>query len=539
MENTSLKIPQILTLAKVTKTGKINLRKKVRQHIDLIENSKLFLFIGKEISISTKKQKNGIELILEKNGVFLPEDVLKMMLLDQERLVGLVERERAIAIKTFELKEKDGEQAKWYDIETPTKITRWLETNPEPEIFLKRLSERNQDLKLNYDVHSFLNHNQTLDGLLARRLLAIEESSDKDLHQQLIQERLDKQNKNGSWESKVQITAKNLRELAELGLTAKNQQIKKSVDWLLDRPQSKYNPGLWFATDGLVQEQEEIIQRRKQHTGRGTKERFNQSKSCEENLVRAGDPIIENPCGARIMWTSALVLEALLIFGIEKEQRVQTALKTLLTNPHWCDNTYQHGFSTWKRQKPLTKADLEKIERYIKFVYKYGGVSRLESFKYSEVFEWFNRISITKTSESEKYFLKMPLGDGEGCRVFMVRALSSLKNKQLKKLVDINIWQFAANLNITNEIIQKTSAQHLTDETIFFLQIFSRSNLTVAKLVIARMLSWLVKIQNEDGSWGKEPIKEATTRAVLEALVSLGNYLPMKIHFQLVGIYKT
>ena len=99
-------------------------------------------------------------------------------------------------------------------------------------------------------------------------------------------------------------------------------------------------------------------------------------------------------------------------------------------------------------------------------------------------------------------------------------------------MVDINIWKFAANLNITDDIIQKTSTQHLTDDTIIFFQIFSRSDLPAAKLVIARMLPWLVKIQNEDGSWGKEPVKEATTRAVLEALISLKNMLPQKIQHQ-------
>jgi len=454
--------------------------------------------------------------------------------LDKDRWVGLVERESAIAVKTFELKEKVGEQAKWYDIETPTKITRWLETNPEPDVFLKRLTKQNQDLKLNYDVRSFLNHNQTLAALLARQVLSKEASSDEKLQQQLIKERLDKLQQDGSWESKVQVTTRNLRELAELGLTAKNPQIKKAADWLLDRPQSKYNPGLWFATDELVQEQEEVIQRRKQHTGRGAKERFNQSKSSEENLVRAGDPIIENPCGARIMWTTALVLEALHLLGLEKEKRIQTALKTLLTNPHWCDNTYQHGFTTWNRKEPLTQTELEKIEKYIKFVYKYGGVSRPESFKYSEVFEWFSRISHTKTSEGDKYFLKMPLGDGEGCRVIIVRALSAVKNKSsINKMLEINIWKFAANLNINDEIIQKTSARHLTDEIVIFLQIFSRSNLPVAKLAIARMLQWLVKIQNEDGSWGKEPIKEAITRVVLDALVNLGDRLPKEIRNQI------
>lgn len=522
-------LPQVLTLAKGSKNGKIFLKKNIRHHLGIKNNAVVFLTTDHEILISAVKTRNARKLQLENSSLRLPDDVFGKFLIAQDSLVGLVERDQAIAIKSFEIEESIGEKASWYDIETPLKIIRVIEKNPSPEVFIKRLYIDYQDLELQGDVRAFIKDRQTLDSMLSRKILGMDGLSDEKLKKHLIQERLDGQRPEGCWEQSIPATARNLRELALLGLDSDHLQINRAVAWLLGRPQSLQNPGLWFATDDLVQKQAEVIERRKNQIGGGTRERFNRADSSKVNLIRLGDPLIEDPCGAKIIWTSALVLEALLMLSLEKEQRMQAAIRTLLTNPHWCDNTYQHGFSTWKRTEPLNIEELKQISKYVIKQYEYGGLSSGEAFKNPEVFEWFPRNSYTKSTEGDIYNLKMPLGIGEGCRIFMVRALCLAHSELLKKAVENNLWNFVANLNLSERSFLNAAGKRFKDQPVFLLQIFSRINLPIAKLAIFRMLPGLIEIQNKDGSWGKEPVKDATTRVVSEAFLSLGKYLPDKI----------
>ena len=48
----------------------------------------------------------------------------------------------------------------------------------------------------------------------------------------------------------------------------------------------------------------------------------------------------------------------------------------------------------------------------------------------------------------------------------------------------------------------------------------------IARAGIMRSVPWIVAAQNRDGSWGEEPRKDASTLAVLRALVSGKGYLP-------------
>jgi hypothetical protein len=65
-----------------------------------------------------------------------------------------------------------------------------------------------------------------------------------------------------------------------------------------------------------------------------------------------------------------------------------------------------------------------------------------------------------------------------------------------------------------------------TDLQLVLLQIFSRYNHPVTRLVILRALPWILNNQNKDGSWGKEPYKDVATLAVVHSCVGLGDYLP-------------
>lgn len=100
----------------------------------------------------------------------------------------------------------------------------------------------------------------------------------------------------------------------------------------------------------------------------------------------------------------------------------------------------------------------------------------------------------------------------------MAKALSLARDREIGKLTDCQVWDFAGLLNIDDERITNVSGHRLTDRVVFMLQLFSRSELPVARLVIARLLPWIVRSQNEDGSWGEEPVKDAATLAVVSAL---------------------
>jgi hypothetical protein len=54
-----------------------------------------------------------------------------------------------------------------------------------------------------------------------------------------------------------------------------------------------------------------------------------------------------------------------------------------------------------------------------------------------------------------------------------------------------------------------------------FLSVFSKYDSTAAKLGILLSLPWLVKNQNEDGTWGDDSVKESATLAVIQALKSI------------------
>jgi len=334
-------IPQITAVVKVTKNGKMHLRKSVRNYLGLIEKRNLFLGRGGEILISPEPETGEPIELDEKNRIHLPKEVLEKLQISQGIRVALVERGKALALKLYKVGEVEGKQARWLDMESQLRVKRQIETNPMPQPFLTRLSEEYRHLRLKHNIYPFLKNRGSMEALLLRQILDLPDSCDMALRQRLIEERLEKQAANGSWESSVTVTARFLKELGELGLGQEERAIKKGITWLLDRPQSKYNPGLWFATDDLVKEQEEVIARRNQYKGKGPRERFNRTKPQEIKLVKAGDALIDSPCGPRIIWTSALVLEALLFWKCEEKERASIcfreggSFRDQLLNPCW------------------------------------------------------------------------------------------------------------------------------------------------------------------------------------------------------------
>ncbi|MHC4203905.1 MAG: hypothetical protein ACYSTT_04595 [Planctomycetota bacterium] len=521
-------VPQLVSITSIKAEGELTLRKAVRQYLGLDGQQKLYLEIAHEIVLSAKVDR-GIPIEIDsKNRICLSDEVLNILGIKRKTQVGLVERGNAVAIKSFKIVEEQADRARFIDIETDHNIVRKVETNPAVEQFIPLLVERYKNTKLKYDVCTFLKERKNLHAWLARRILGSTEQSDKKLRQSLIENRLNRQHENGSWENHVPVTARNLRELAGLGLTRKDNRILKAIDWLINRPQSKYNPGIWFATNELIREQAQVIKRRKQHKGKGSRERFNQRKAKEANLVCAGEPLALDPCGARISWPTALVMEALLKLDCENLKRVQTALQTLMINPNWCDNSYQHGLSEWKRTKPPPMEAIETFRKYSKLVFKYGGLCDLKELSRADMCHqpfYMRRVAQFSSRNGREYPLKMPDAD-MGCRIMMIRALSKVKNRTLKKILEIYLWNYAGLQNNEDGSFNTNPERTFTDLQLVLLQLFSKYEHPVAKLVILRALPWIINNQNKDGSWGKEHYKDVATLAVVNSCVSLGDYLP-------------
>lgn len=168
--------------------------------------------------------------------------------------MGLVQRGNAVAIKRFEISEREGERARMIDIETGYRITRIIEVNPMPERALRKLKRKYQRFRLRYDVMKFLRGRRTFEAWKARRILGKTERADEDLRKELLRERVESQSADGSWGGAPTITARNLRELADLGLRPNAKEVKRAVSWLMKRPESPYNPGMFFVRDELVRE---------------------------------------------------------------------------------------------------------------------------------------------------------------------------------------------------------------------------------------------------------------------------------------------
>jgi hypothetical protein len=514
-------IPQIVAMAALSAEGKLGLNKAVRQHLGLQEGQGLFVSAQDEVTLSAKKEV-GIEIPVEARGrVRMPAEALSKLGADPPALVGLVERPDGVAVKGVDIVEVEGERARLVDVETAQQITRRAETNPMPDVLIPRLEAQYRELELRYDVRAFLEGRQVLEAWQARQLLGIAGPADEALRQALIADRVQAQEGNGSWAGDVVLTARALRELAVLGLTGKDRAVQRAVDWLVNRPQSAYNPGMFFSTDALVEEQARIVADRKE--GRGG--RFRVLKTSEKKRVMAGHDLIRAPCGPRIMWPNALVLEALLSLGYEAYERVQRALRTMMAHD-WCECGYQHGSSDWRRVKPLTKGDIETIEAACIAQFRLGGMSSVEALKEADLAHRSHvlRVSRASTVRGDEYLLRMP-AHIQGCEFVTTRAMSRVTDDRMRRFARAHLWRFAGQQHAPNGEFDRESHGSGFEQA-GMLDLFASYDHPASRVAILRSIPWIVETQNEDGSWGEGSRVDASTSAVVRALVSVGDHLP-------------
>jgi hypothetical protein len=476
------------------------------------------------VLLSTSAHADGTQVERTKgNRVTLPEAVLNRLGVQAKSAVGLVQRPNGLAVKRVDIVERGAAQARLYDLETPTTITRTVETNPMPKERLPLLVDQSQHLALNHDVMGFLVDRQTLAAWQARQLLGRPDASDGVLGQTLIQQRLKEQQEDGSWDGQVSLTARRLRELVDLGLAREDDAVQHAAEWLLARPQSPHNPGMFFGSDALVTEQIKVVAQRQ--AGKGG--RFRQIKRSEQNSVIAGDDLIVAPCGPRIMWPNGLCLDALLRAGYEDHERIQAALQTLTIND-WCECSYQHGTSGWRRTAPLTEGQLAEFEALCVVQYRYGGLPSIGALAKADLaaptLDQY-RVSHRSADEGDEYALKMP-EHTQGCEAITTRSLSQVRDRKARRFAEAHLWRFASRQHAADGTFPAESYGSGLSQA-GLLALFARYDHPVSKVVVVRALPWVVQAQNEDGSWGEEGNKDATTLAVVRSLLSLGNLIPV------------
>ena len=432
-------VPQIIAIVSVSQDGRLSLKKNVAEHLGVGKAERLFLDTQNEIVLSAAEGTGEEVFVLGGNKLRLPEGVLNRLEVAGGSLVGYVQRENAVAVKKVEIAEEEGETAGAFDLETPHRIVRKAVTNPMPGKLLPQLEDRYKDLHLNHDVGSFLRGRQTVEAWHAREILGISEASDDELRRDLIRSRLEKQEEDGSWEHTVTVTARNLRELAGLGMTGEDGDIQRAVKWLMDRPQSIHNPGMWFLTDELVEEQEEIVRRRTKQTT-GSRDRFRKRPISEIKMVKAGDDLFRDACGPRIMWPNAMVLEALLALGYEESERVQTAIQTLMLG-RWCECAYQHGLSIGSEITRKGELSPEDLERACIAQYRYGGLRSLDMLRENVDYKAGTmrpRMSHIHREGIDEYALT-GLFAAQGCEWMTARAFSLVRNKTARRVAEAHL----------------------------------------------------------------------------------------------------
>ena len=507
-------VPQIIDYKTLHRTGKLSV-KKAMDFLNVSKKTSVTLTIDDEILISSKA--DGVQLpVLPRYKVQIPEYVLQKLGISGKATICFIQRSNAVAIKRFDIKKVESEYPRIIDIETSYVVTRLIETFGDPLNIYKKLKTEKELLNIKTSPNDYWKDKNTFQGWKARQILDLENDNDKKLQLELIQQRLSSQSENGSWQNQLPLTAHVLIELNELGLTDEHPQVKKAISWLLEQPQSPYNPGMFFLSGDLVHNQIEIVDQRLKQTS-GQRPRFRNRVKSEISQIYEADELYYNPCGPRIMWVNGIVMEALLLYGYESHKRLQMALDTLAFG-NWCECHYQHGKSSWKRKQSLTLAEIEDYYDQTLIEFKQGGIVDLDLLSSIQSQTFMLRLEEKKLETHTEYLLRMPMPQ-QGCEYITINALSQVTNDRINRLTEAHLWRFAALLyNALQQPIMSIEGDRYSLTKYFQLRVLAKYDSLPAKLGILFALPWIVNNQNKDGTWGPKNYRESATIALIEAL---------------------
>ena len=514
-------VPQVSAITRCSAAGKVALKANVTKRLG---KGPYYLQTNGEVVFTTRKTTGAEPATVEKTRLILPPEVARTLGLDGGGRVALIEREDGVAIKRFELIEREGQEAKASDIETPQVITRVAETNPPPETMLDRLTEAARGARLKYDVLAFLKGRETLDAWRTRRILGKADEADESLRKRLVRERLDAQSADGSWEGETVLTARMLRELADLQVKPTTAEVAAGVNWLLNCRETDLEPGFFLLSDHVTGEMERIYEARK----RGSKERFRKGHSqfpaAELELAMKGDDLVCMPCGPRVTWPNGYALEALIALGHEDAPRVMRAIGSFMSGG-WCECGRQGHRGRKTVLLPVKQlAERESKERS---EFRLGGIPDLDELaKMDQGKSWglrMPRVGCRRQRGRTVYPLQMPDGFSP-CGLIPLRAMSRAKDRRIRKYAEGSLWKLAIAASDADGSDPGWQRFHCGRAGL--LQIFAGFDHPAATIGIMRWLPWIVGAQNRDGSWGPQAHRDAATFAVVSALNRVKDRLP-------------
>jgi len=257
-------------------------------------------------------------------------------------------------------------------------------------------------------------------------------------------------------------------------------------------------------------------------------------RASEKRRVGEGDDLIVAPCGPRIMWPSALVLEALLRLGYEDAPRVQVALSFMLTQD-WCECGYQHGTGDGAVRLTFGGDRLAAFEERCKNDYRYARLTDPYEILERDLAHQpvrFQRIAQQSAPLADVYTLEIDR-HVQGCEFITTRSLAGVRDPAMRRFAEAHLWRFAGNQLPDGMFPAERYGSGFGQVGI--LEAFSRyPHHPVAQMVILRSLAWLVEAQRPDGAWEQPSAgsrrddrrADATTRAVVNVLGAVCHYLP-------------
>ena len=515
-----MSIPQVIAISKCTSGMSINLKKDVESSIGKGAGD-LSLYKQKEFLLGRHPGSNAVSTKVIGKKLTFPPEVVSTLRIGPGSLVAMVEREGAVALKRCVTEMREGELGGIYDEEDNVLLRRVVEKAPQPDALLPVLTDSLKHCSLQFSPRDFFEKIDTFEGWVARGLLGVENADDELIRERLVSDRFASQDDDGSWRGDLMVTARILRELRLLGLDKNHTDIGRAIAWMLARLESDANPGMFFLVDDLVDLQRSILQER-ERTGKG---RFRDLRAGEMKRVCAADPLIQRPCGPRIMWPTALSLEALLSYGMENHPRLARALETL-SSGGWCECGYQLGRNL---RRDESENRVEQFEDNCRNEYLMCGLHDLKDLEGMVMSKKYGlrmpRISVSNVNGSTVYGIKRE-AHIQGCEAVTVRGVFLAKHNTIRRLANAHLWSFLSRQDPKTGQFQEEKHGYCRNSPFSLLDVFSRYDHPAARIATLRLVPWILSHQNHDGSWGQEETKGADTLAVIRGLLKAKEHLP-------------